>query len=208
MMNAQNGQSLAADFETLKQNLQAGFFGDPTKPGGDRVIALQARYTLALANVAKFLERNGCDKDVAGKFIELGAAIIELRHGTIADVLRPANVGGRGPDGLALWSRRAMVATAIEGILKSRKMNKQKAAEYVAQKYPVFDRLKHNPGDSLASAILSWRRYVKEGKVPASADIRAYQRRILETDLPAAERFAQSERLLAEAAEETTKAAF
>jgi hypothetical protein len=52
----------------------------------------------------------------------------------------------------------------LECIVRSRKMRLQAAAKYIAKKYPVFDRLKRNPSDSLAKSIISWRRYYNEGR--------------------------------------------
>ena len=204
-MTSRGEPTLEADFEKLKQDLQKVFYGSPTKPGGDRVLALQARYTLALAILAKFLERYGC-KDVADRFTELGAALIEQRW-TTADGIRRAKAGGDPPDGLALWSRRAMVVEGLECILKSGKMTLKNAAKYIANNYPVFDRLKRHPDRSLSTSIISWRRAIREGKnIPAIEEILAHQHRVLQGD-PAV-MFARGEQLLAEAAEDTTKAAF
>ena len=97
----------------------------------------------------------------------------------------------------------------LECFLISRKFKtKEKAAKYIADKYPVFDRLKRNPRASLATSILSWRRRIEEGKVPEAEAVLAYRRSFFEQyrDLPPTEMSALGERRLAEAAENTTKA--
>jgi hypothetical protein len=207
MTNA-GDRTLEAEFEKLKRDLQEVFFGRPTKQGRDRVLALQGRYTLALAIFAEFLERNGCNKDIADKFTELGAAILERgMYGTTADVLRGAKAGGDPPDGLALWTRRAMVVAGLECMLNAKKMPLNEAAEYIAGKYPVFNRLKRRPNRRLSTSIVSWRRTIRLGKdIPAIKEILEHQHKVLEGD-PAV-MFVRGEQLLAEAAEDTTRAAF
>jgi hypothetical protein len=197
---------VVADLAVLIHNLRV-VFRAPTKPNRDNPI--QARYVVALGDVAKFLERQKAGDDIVRRFIELADAISGLSKGTVADLLRPAPAGGRGPDGLVVWSYRAEVVKALECILRSGKINTTRAAaEHIASKYPVFDRLKRNPGDSLEKSILSWRRYINEGNVPESEDVQAHQHKFFEQhNHPPTEMFALGELLLAEAAEIVTTAA-
>src|SRR6266446_10526014 len=128
--------------ESLRRKLRKAF----RKDGNDETITLQDRYVDALDHVAEFLGRAGIDEDIAGKFEELAHAIWALRYGTVAKSVRPAKVGGQGPDGVKVWLLRADVAIGMECILKSQKKKKRDAAEYIAKKYPIFDRLKRKPG--------------------------------------------------------------
>jgi hypothetical protein len=197
---------VAADLAVLIHNLR-NVFCTPTKPNHDDPI--QARYAVALGQVAEYLGRHEAGDDIARRFIELAGAMSGLCNGTVADVLRPATVGGRGPDGLVIWSYRAGVVKGLECILRSRKITTKKAAaEHIASKYTVFDRLKRNPGASLEKSILSWQRYINEGKVPASEDVQAHQHKFFEQhNYPPTEMFALGERVLAEAAEIVMRAA-
>ena len=192
------------DLERLKANLH-NIFAGPTKPEGNRTVALQARYALALANVAEFLKRSGCEQ--ADRFTELAAAIVELTNGTVAPVLRHAKIGGRGPDGLADWSRRAMVVAGMECFIKSGK-NREEAAKHVAGSphADILGRLKRDTDASLETSCLSWLRQIRRGgKVPAIEEIRAYLRKVLDGDRPPAEWLARGDRVLAEAAGEISK---
>jgi hypothetical protein len=182
----------------------------PNKAGGpDDIITLQARYVAALGEVETFLRAAG-EGDLALKFIGLADAIGQLRNGTVADVVRPTPAGGRGPDGTMVWSLRAEVAIGLECILRSQKMNKKEATEYIASKYPVFNNLKRDPQGSLTKSMLSWRRHINEKKVPESEDFQRHQREFFEQhgNRPPAEMFALGEHLLAQAAERTAKAVF
>jgi hypothetical protein len=176
----------------------------------DDVITLQSQYVVALGAVAKFLAAEG-EKDLALKIIGLADAIGQLRNGTVADVVRPTLAGGRGPDGIVVWSLRAEVDKGLECILGKMK-TREKAAKYIADKYPDFNRLKRNPEASLAKSILSWRRRINDGDVPEAEDILAHRRIFFEQyggdNHSPAEMFALGERLLAQAAERTTKAVF
>ena len=130
-------------------------------------------------------------------------------------MLKPARFGsGRGPDGIVPWSLRHEVVIGLECFLTSKKFKtKKKAAKHIADNYPVFDRLKRDPGESLTTSILSWRRCIDDGDVPEEAeDFLEHERRFFaqhggENRSPA-EMFALGERLLAQAAERTTKAVF
>jgi hypothetical protein len=203
--------AVMADLATLTHNLRNSF-RIPSKSGIDDTITLQARYVVALGNVAEFLGRGGAGEDVAQKFIELAGALDNLRNGVVAEVLSPTSFGGgRGPDGTVAWSYRFDVVIGLECILRSGKKNTNKeAAEHIARKYPAFDRLKRDPSDTLSTSVLSWRRQINEGKVPESKYMQAHQHKFFEqhANLPPSEMFALGERLLAEAAERTTKAVF
>lgn len=172
----------------------------------DYANAMQDRYVVALKAFVIFLDRSGVNEDIAHKFAELASAIHELRWGAVADFLRPAVVGGRGPDGEAVWTCRKYVVIGLECILRSQKMkNKEKAAEHIADKYPIFDRLKRNPRASLPKSILSWRRIIISGR---KGDVGTLYKFFEPHDLPSDEMFARGERALAKAAEETAKASF
>jgi hypothetical protein len=161
-------------------------------------------YVVTLKEFVIFLDRSGVNEDIAHKFAELGSAIHELRWGAVADFLRPAVVGGRGPDGEAVWTCRKYVVIGLECILRSQKMkNKEKAAEHIADKYPIFDRLKRNPRASLPKSILSWRRTIISGR---KGDVGTLYKFFEPHDLPSDEMFARGERALGKAAEETAKA--
>jgi hypothetical protein len=122
--------------------------------------AMQLRYSVALTAIANFLMRAGIEEEIAHKFIELASAI---KEGSIP-FLRPPKASGRTYDSQALWAHRACVVIGLECILRSEKMKLQKAASYIARKYPIFDRLKRNPSASLQKSIISWRRYFDEGR--------------------------------------------
>jgi hypothetical protein len=85
------------------------------------------------------------------------------------------------------------------------------AAEYVAKKYPIFDRLKRKPGASLTTSILSWRDRINAGKVPEGInmpDQRSFFQQHRSNHLSPTEMFALGEHVLREAAKDTTRAAF
>lgn len=201
--------AVMANRTALIQNLRRWLLS-PNKAGQEDITTLQDRYVAALGEVAHFLTAAG-EEDLALKFIGLAGAIGQLRNGTVADVLRPTPAGGRGPDGIMAWSLREEVDKGLECFLRSGKMKTIKAAEYIANNYPdVFDRLKRNTKASLAKSILSWRRRIKDGDVPEAEDVLAHRLRFFEQygDLPPAKMFALGKRLLAEAAERTTKSVF
>jgi hypothetical protein len=184
----------------------------PNKAGPDDIITLQARYVAALGEVETFLRAAGED-DLALKFVGLAGAIGELRKGTVADVVRPTPAGGASPDGIMVWSLREDVVIGLECILKSgKKKTLDKAAQYIADKYPVFNQLKRNSTHSLDTSILSWRRYINNGEVPEAETVLARQHSFFERhggdDCSPAEMFALGEQLLAEVADRTTKAVF
>jgi hypothetical protein len=92
--------------ESLGRKLRKAFRNN----GNDETIALQDRYVGALDHVAEFLNRVGIHEHIAGKFEELAHAMWALRYGTVAKSVRPAKVGGRGPDGVKVWFLRGDVA--------------------------------------------------------------------------------------------------
>jgi hypothetical protein len=193
--------------ERLKRKLRKAF----RKHDYDDTIALQDGYVDALDHVAEFFDRAGIDEGIAGKFAELAHAIWGLRYGTVAKSVRPAKVGGQGPDGVTVWCLRADVVIGLECILKSQKKKKRDAAEYIAKKYPIFDRLKRKPGASLTTSILSWRDRINAGKAPESValpDQHSFFQQHCSDDLSPTEMFALGEDVLREAAKNTTKAAF
>jgi hypothetical protein len=118
------------------------------------------------------------------------------------------------PDGLIVWSYRHDVVIGLECILRSRKIRKIKgkdgAAEYIADNYPDFERLKRDADNSLAVSIVSWRRHFKEKNVPESEDFQQRQSEFFERhgDLPPAEMFELGKQHLALAAQLTTRAVF
>lgn len=192
--------------ESLGRKLRKAFRNN----GNDETIALQDRYVGALDHVAEFLNRVGIHEDIAGKFEELAHAMWALRYGTVAKSVRPAKVGGRGPDGVKVWFLRGDVAIGLECILKSQKMKKREAAEYVAKNYPIFDRLKRKHDASLPTSILSWRDRINAGKVPEGINMpdqgRFFQQH-RSSDLSPTEMFALGEDVLRKAAKDTANAA-
>jgi hypothetical protein len=186
-------------------------FRTPEKPGVNHVTAVQARYALALAdNVAKFMRDAGVGDDIAQRFEELATAILGLRRGIVTDPVRAAEIGGRSSDGLTAWLLRADIVLGLECLIRSQKFNTlKKAAQHVAKRFPKeFDRLKRNPGDDLASSILSWRTRINKRKAPGGDNILAYQHRFFEDHghLSHDEWIAEAERVLAEAARATAVA--
>jgi hypothetical protein len=174
------------------------------------VVALQSQFVVALGHLGKFLAAQG-EKDLALKFIGLAGVIGELRNGAVAQVLRPTPGGGRGPDGIVLWSLRHEVVKALF-LISGKMKTTEKALKYIADNYPVFDQLKRTPKASLAKSIVSWRRRINKGDVPEAEDMLAHQRRFFEQyggeNRSPAEMFELGKQLLAEAAERTTKAVF
>jgi hypothetical protein len=147
--------AIMANLEVLESKL-SGAFGAKA----DYAKAMQDRYVVALTAVANFLVKAGIEEEIAHKFAELASAISE---GSVP-FLQPPKASGRTFDSQAIWMNRAYAVVGLECILRSKKMNKQDAARYIAKKYPVFNRLKRNPSASLANSILSWRRYYDEGR--------------------------------------------
>jgi hypothetical protein len=162
--------------------------------------AMQLRYSVALTAVANCLWRAGIEEEIAHKFIELASAFYEGR----IPFLHPRKASGRTYDSQVIWNYRCYVVIGLECILRSGKMKLQDAARYIAKEYPVFDRLKRNPSDSLEKSIISWRRYFKEEKgyeyLRASMDM-FYQ------PCDSAEMFERAKRALRAAAEDTARAA-
>jgi hypothetical protein len=204
-----NPAAVMANRAELIQKLRLWLLS-PNKAGPEEyIITLQSRYVAAVAEFAHFLTAAG-EKDLALKIMVLEDALRSLRYGKV-ELLQPAQGVGRGPDGMVLWSLREDVDIGLECFLISRKFKtKEKAAKYIADEYPVFDRLKRNPSDSLTTSILSWRRRIKEGKVPEAEAVRAHRRSLFEQyggdNRSPDEMFALGKQLLAEAAELTTKA--
>src|SRR5262249_24892873 len=71
----------------------------------------------------------------------------------------------------AVWTCRTYVVIGFECILRSQKMKKQEAADYIEGKYPVFNRLMRNPGASLPKSIQSWRRNIINGRKSDVLDV-------------------------------------
>lgn len=187
--------AVMADLRVLERKLSYAF-----ESKADYAKAMQDRYAVALKAVADFLVRAGIEEEIAHKLVELASAIHE---GSIP-FLRPPKASGRTYDSRAIWANRASVVIGLECIHRSRRMKLQDAARYIARKYPVFDRLKRNPSDSLAKSILSWRRYFDEGK--GHEYLRVSMDKFYQPCDPA-EMFKRGERALKIAAEITAKAA-
>jgi hypothetical protein len=171
-------EQLLNDFATLTNNLRF-LFGTAVKPTADRVVTLQSRYVVALANVAMFLERSGVEREIARKFVELADAIGNLRNGVVTDPVRPAIAGGRGPDGHVIWGLRADVCIGLECFVKAGQSRDQ-AAKEIAKEYPAFERLKRNANAKLNASILSWRKHINNADVPAGDQLLAHERQFLE----------------------------
>lgn len=183
----------------------------PNKAGPEEdIITLQSRYVTAMAEFALWLTAAG-EKDLALKIMVLEDALRSLRYGTVEALLQPAQGIGRGPDGMVRWGLRVDVVIGLECFLTSKRFKtKKKAAKHIADKYPVFDRLKRNRKDSLVGSILNWQRCINNGDVPEAEAVRAHQRSFFEQyggdNRSPAEMFELGERQLALAAEHTTKA--
>ncbi len=203
-----NPAAVMANRAELIQKLRRWLLS-PNKAGREEdIIILQSRYVAAVAEFAHFLTAAG-EEDLALKIMVLEDALRSLRYGTVEALLQPAQGVGRGPDGMVVWSLREDVDIGLECILGKMK-TQEKAAKYIADEYSVFGRLKRNRKDSLASSILSWRRRIKEGKVPEAEAVRAHRRSFFEQyggdNRSPAEMFALGKRQLALADERTTKA--
>ena len=122
--------------------------------------AMRLRYSVALKDVANCLWRTGIEEEIAHKFIELASAVKEGR----IPFLRRQKASGRTYDSEVIWNYRCYVVIGLGCIVRSGKMKLQEAARYIAKEYPVFNRLKRNPSRSLATSIISWRRYFGEGR--------------------------------------------
>ena len=184
-----------ANLIVLETKLLRAFKTESSNPD-----AMQLRYSVALRATANCLMRVGIEEEIAHKFIELASAI---KEGSIP-FLRSPKASGRTYDSQVIWNYRCYVVIGLECILRSRKMKLQEAARYIAKKYPIFDRLKRNPSDSLAKSIISWRRYFAEGKGHEYA--RAEMDKFYEP-CDSAEMFERGKRALKKAAEITAKAA-
>lgn len=203
----ESDQVLQLDISTLINNLRWAF--SRTKADAPQPLTLQSQYVVALAEIAKFLERRpGIEKSIPRKFVELADAVRALRHGTVADALRPANVGGRGPDGYVVWAGRAEVCKALECLHKSGQ-SVPAAAKYIAKSYPVFSRLKRNDKDALDKAILSWRKHINNGTAPTADDIISHERKFFEGcgELNSKQMLELGESILRQAAQQTECAA-
>jgi hypothetical protein len=88
--------AVIANLEVLTNKLR-----DIFEANAEHANAMQKRFVDALMAIANFLKQSGVEEDIAHKLAELAAAVSDLRRGTVADFLRPAVVGGRGPDGRA-----------------------------------------------------------------------------------------------------------
>jgi hypothetical protein len=160
-----------------------------------------------LSIIAQFLKQNGCEE--ADRFTELAAAFVELTKGNAVPFMRRARLGGRASDSLADWSRRAMVATAMECFIKS-DMNREQAAERVAASphADILCRLTRNgKKSSLQTSALSWLKKLRRGEVPAVEEIRAYQHKVLDGNHSPADWRARGDQELAEAADDVRKSA-
>jgi len=148
--------AVMADLRVLDRKLSNAFKTESNDPD-----AMQLRFSVALTAVANFLTGGaGIDEEIAHKFIELASG---MKEGSLP-FLHPPKANGRTYDSQALWAHRACVVIGLECILRSRKKKLQEAARYIAKEYPDFNRLKGNPSHSLATSIISWRRYFGEGR--------------------------------------------
>ena len=189
--------AVMADLRVLERKLSNAFKTESNDPD-----AMQLRFSVALTAVANFLTGGaGIDEEIAHKFIESASAMME---GSLP-FLHPPKANGRTYDSQALWAHRACVVIGLECILRSRKKKLQEAARYIAKEYPVFNRLKRNPSDSLATSIISWRRYFDEGR--GYEHLRARMEMFYQPCDPA-EMFERAKRALKGAAEETARGAF
>ena len=184
-----------ANLIVLETKLLRAFKTESSNPD-----AMQLRYSVALRATANCLMRVGIEEEIAHKFIELASAVKEGR----IPFLRRQNASGRTYDSEVIWNYRGYVVIGLECILRSGKMKLRPAAKYIAKEYPVFDRLKRNPSDSLAKSIISWRRYFNEGK--GYEYLRAEMDKFYEP-CDSAEMFERGKRALKKAAEITAKAA-
>jgi hypothetical protein len=203
--------AVIANLEVLTSRLRAFF-----ETEADYAV-MQDRYVGALQEIANFLQQSGVDEDIAHKFTELASAIFGLRSGAVANFLRPAAVGGRGPDWPVVWELRKCVVIGLECILRSKKMKKQEAVDYITRKFPIFNRLKRNSDASLPTSIVSWHRIImndepdhilsRSSSGGEQGDVQTLDKFFELHDLSSDEMFARGERALASAAEWTAKAA-
>jgi hypothetical protein len=191
---------------SLRRKLRKTF----PKDNYDDTLTVQHRYVEGLDHLTEFFNRVGMDEHISGKFNELAHAIWGLRNGTVATCVRPAKVGGQGPDGATAWLLRADVVIGLECILRSRKMKKQEAAEYIAKEYAIFNRLKRGPSASLPTSILSWRDRINSGKVSPGIELPDQSKFFQQhngDDLSPTEMFGLGEEVLRNAAKVTATAA-
>ena len=189
--------AVMADLRVLERKLSNAFKTESNDPD-----AMQLRFSVALTAVANFLTGGaGIDEEIAHKFIELASAI---KEGSIP-FLRSPKASGRTYGSQVIWNYRCYVVIGLECIVRSGKMKLQEAARYIAKEYPVFNRLKRNPSDSLATSIISWRRYFDEGR--GYEHLRARMEMFYQPCDPA-EMFERAKRALKGAAEETARGAF
>jgi hypothetical protein len=207
MIEPQATERLIRDLGILANDLRF-VFRVPVKPTAPPIVTLQSQYMIALVSVAKFLRRCGVGDDIARKFVELADAIGGLRNGVVTDPVRPAIAGGRGPDLHTIWALRADVCIALECFVRAGQ-GRDDAAGEIAERYPVFERLKRNARSSLKSSILSWRKHINKADVPDGDQILAHEREFLEArhSLPGEEIRAVGEDLLRQAAQITAKTA-
>ena len=185
--------AVMAHLRVLESKLSNAFEAEADYPN-----AMQDRYVVAQTAFANFLMGAGIDEKIAHKFIELASG---MKQGSLP-FLHPPEASGRTYDSEVIWNYRGYVVIGLECILRSGKMKLRPAAKYIAKEYPVFDRLKRNPSDSLATSIISWRRYFDEGKgyeyLRANMDM-FYQ------PCDSAEMFERAKRALRIAAEDTAR---
>jgi len=134
----------------------------------------QHRMAIALTAVAEFLraiDPNG--GEFADKFAGLADALLHLETGKVSSIVSPYNGPGRRPDSSAIWARRALVALAIECMLRSG-MRERRAAAEIAKEAQLFDLLRDTPDVSTSKAIksqrkklesscLNWRQLILDG---------------------------------------------
>ena len=160
--------------------------------------------------MAEFLNRVGIHEHIAGKFEELAHAMWALRYGTVAKSVRPAKVGGRGPDGVKVWFLRGDVAHRFGMHTEIAENEEAGGRRICCENYPIFDRLKRKHDASLPTSILSWRDRINAGKVPEGINMpdqgRFFQQH-RSSDLSPTEMFALGEDVLRKAAKDTANAA-
>jgi hypothetical protein len=151
-------------------------FHDPVNPiGRPRAeVAEQHRMADALIGVANFLraiDPNG--GEFAHKFAGLADALFHLETGKVSSIVSPYNGPGRRPDSSAIWARRALVALAIECMLRS-DMNERQVAAEIAREPQLVGLLRDTPDVStskvikskkkkLESSCLNWHRLIQGG---------------------------------------------
>jgi hypothetical protein len=177
----------------------------------NHVVVLQSRYVVALSEyVAPFLRRAGVGDDIADRFVELADAIGGLRLGIVTDPVCPATIDSRSLDSLTTWLLRGEVGIGLDCLIKSERIKTLKdAADHIAKKYPQLSRLKRNRNDTLASAILSWRNSIREGKAPESDYLKEKSRTYFKKlgALSPEAMFGHAKEVLAETAKKTSETA-